>query len=375
MTSERRYGRRAFLAAIGATATLSCLGESPVVSSPSPASTVAVTPGTPPPPTVTGDLAIYTPLDDAVTRELLAGFAKSYPAVKAQILALAAIDELDTRVRVEKDHRKADVIVGGASAYHDALGADGFLTPFVAASSAQIPASLKAPSGLWTGWYEDVLGLVTNKDRLTRELRAKTPSWDDLLDPAWAGKLIVPDPTRTDAGYVLIAAQFFRFARDDAKTVDYIKRLHANVSRYVDDPAQVVALVARGEATAAPAWGHDVLADAVRASSLELLAADDAVLEVGAVSIQNGTRSAAAAHALVEWLCGRDAQTVIAKTGGRYPSRALASAPSGSPSIARLDPKKLDRRAAGDVRDRLLARWREAVGRARGWARPAGPAA
>jgi len=358
-----RYGRRAFLAALGATAAASCVGETPAVSSPSPSPAAVVTPGTPPPPTVSGALAIYTPLDDAVTRELLAGFARSYPAVKAQIVALAATEELDTRVRVEKSLRKADVIVGGASGYHDALGADGFLAPFVAASSAQIPAPLKESTGLWTGCYQDVLGLAVNKDRISREMRAKTAIWDDLLDPLWAGKLVAPDPTRTDAGLVFLAAQFFRFARDDAKTIDYVKRFHANVARYVDDPAQIASLIARGEATAAPLWGHDVLAEGVRAPSLELVAPADAVVEIGAVSILNGTRSTAAAHAMVDWLGSRDAQAIIAKTGGRYPTRALVAAPAGAPSISGLDPKRLDRRAAGEARERLLSRWRVAVGR------------
>ena len=360
--TDRRYDRRTFLALAGASAAVSCLGpsEAPspspesVTPSPSPSARVAA---------LTGTLVVYSALEESTTNELLAAFAKADPGVRMDLAALAAADELETRLRVEQKARKADLFVGGASAYHDALGKDGVLDAYVSATSALVPSALKERTGLWTGWYEDVLGLVVNSDRVSKELPAKPATWDDLLDPAWKGKLIVPDPVSTDAGYVFLATQLFRFGRDETKTIDFLKQLHPNVTRYPGDAAQVVAMVARGDAVGAPSWGHDVLADAARKPGLQLLAPRDASLEIGAVSIVKGTSSAAAARGFIEWVGGRDAQMIIAKVGGRVPTRALAAAPAGAPSVAGLDPTRYDRRVAGDVRQRLLSRWREATGR------------
>jgi ABC-type Fe3+ transport system substrate-binding protein len=93
-----------------------------------------------------------------------------------------------------------------------------------------------------------------------------------------------------------------------------------------------------------------------------MLAPKDASLEIGAVSIVKGTQSGPAARALVDWLVGRDAETLIATVGGRSPTRALSAPPAGSPPLSSLDPTRYDRRAAYDIRGRLLARWRTAAG-------------
>src|SRR6266851_949669 len=340
----RRYQRRTFLALAGASAAVACLGSTEAPSpSPEPA-----TPSASPSPraALTGTLVVYSALEESTTDELLAAFAKADPGVRMDLAALAAADELETRLRVEQKARKADLFVGGASAYHDALGKDAILEPYVSATSALVPSALKERTGLWTGWYEDVLGLVVNTERVTKELPAKPASWDDLLDPAWRGKLIVPDPVRTDAGFVFLATQLFRFGRDETKTMDYLKQLHANVAQYPGDVAQVVAMVARGDAAGAPSWGHDVLADATRKPGLQMLAPRDAGLEIGAVSIVKGTASTAAARAFVEWVGGRDAQAIVARIGGRAPTRVLTPAPAGAPSLAGLDPTRFDRRIA-----------------------------
>jgi iron(III) transport system substrate-binding protein len=358
--ADRRYDRRTFLALAGAGAAVACLGpaESP---SPSPVVTTAsLSPRTAAP---LGTLVVYSALEESTTNELLTAFVKADPGVRMDLAALAAADELETRLRVEQKARKADLFVGGASAYHDALGKDGILDAYVSATSALVPSALKERTGLWTGWYEDVLGLAVNADRVAKELPARPATWDDLLDPAWKGKLIVPDPVRTDAGYVFLATQLFRFGRDEAKAIDYLAQLHQNVAQYPGDAARVAAMVARGDAVGAPSWGHDVLADATRKTGLQFLAPRDAGVEVGAVSIVKGSSSLAATRAFVEWVGGRDAQTIIAKTGGRTPTRALAATPAGSPSLAGLDPARYDRRFASDIRGRLLARWRDAVGR------------
>jgi len=361
-TAGPRYRRRTFLALAGAGAAVACLGST---ESPSPSPEV-VTPTPSPSPraaVLTGTLVVYSAIEESTTNELLAAFMKADLGVRMDLAALAAANELATRLRVEQKARKADLFVGGASAFHDALGKDGILEAYVSATSALVPSALKERTGLWTGWYEDVLGLVVNTDRVAKELPGKPASWDDLLDLAWKGKLIVPDPVRADAGYMFLATQLFRFGRDETKTLDYLKQLHANVAQYLSDTAQVVAMVSRGDAAGAPIWGHDVLADATRKPGLQLLAPRDTGLEIGAVSIIKGTAAPAAARAFVEWVGGRDAQTLIAKTGGRAPTRALAPAAAGAPSLAGLDPTRYDRRVATDIRQRLLSRWREAVGR------------
>ena len=356
-----RYRRRTFLALAGATALAACT-SAPATEPPTPTPEPTATP-TPRGAPVTGALVVYSALEEPVTAALLGAFMKAFPGVRAEAIAYAPPDELETRIRVERQSHKADVLLGGASAHHDILGKDGFLDAYVSAPAAQISTRLKEATGLWTGWYEDVLGLVVLTRRVASDLGGKKPAtWDDLLDLSWKGRLVIPDPVLTDAGFAFLATQYFRFDRDETRTLDYLRSLHANVLRYPRDQAAAVAMVDRGEALGAAAWGHDVLADNARRPAIEIVALKDASLEIGAVSILKGTTSSAAARALVDWTVGRDAQALVTTVGGRSPTRALAAPPAGSPALSSLDPTRYDRRAAYDIRGRLLARWKTAVG-------------
>ena len=140
-----RYRRRAFLALAGATAVAACTPAPPAAESPtpSPAPTPSPTPRGAP---LTGTLAVYSALDEPTTTALLGAFTKTFPGVRAQAIAYAPPDELETRLRIELRSRKADVLLGGASAHHDILGKDGFLEAYLSAPAAQISARLMSAS-------------------------------------------------------------------------------------------------------------------------------------------------------------------------------------------------------------------------------------
>ena len=361
MSDTRLYRRRTLLGAAGAIATVSCFPTTTATPTASPAPTETETPaprGNP----VTGTLAVYSALETPLAMKLVAGFAAAYPGVHASLLPVAAIDELDTRIRVEHANRKGDVVLGGASPYHDALAKDGFIEAYASPAAGQIPARLRDANGIWTGWYEDALAVIVNPDRFGRTVKSEPKTWDDLLGPAWKSQLVMPDPIRTDAGYALIATQYQRFGRDESKTIDYLRAIQTSVVQFASDTAEAVATVSRGEAAGTIGWFHDALAEGTRRPGLQLLVTTDADVEVGAVSILKGTESLAAAHAFVDWTVGRDGEALIASAGGRVPTRALSPGPQGAPPLNQLDPTRYDRRAGYEVRERLLNRWRAIIG-------------
>ena len=79
---------------------------------------------------------------------------------------------------------------------------------------------------------------------------AKPTSWDDLLDAKYKGKLVLGSPIKTGGGYIFIATQVFRFNKDEAKAMDYMKKLHANVAQYPGTSPQAIQLCRRGSSSA-----------------------------------------------------------------------------------------------------------------------------
>ncbi|MEK7862613.1 MAG: extracellular solute-binding protein, partial [Chloroflexota bacterium] len=238
------YDRRAFLKLTGAAALIAACDRAAAPTA-APASTSAAT--TAPAARPTGRIAVYSALDESTNRQLIAAFKAAHAGTDVDLLPLAPAGELQTRIRVEKASPKADIFVGGDSSLHDVLGREGLLAKYSPPNASGIAAEAKDPSGYWTGWHYGILGFVSNTPRLTSEVGGRKPrTWDDLLDPAWKGRLVLPDPLKTVAGYTFLAAQIFRFNRDEGKAMDFMKELHPQIARYVARTPQGIELVSQG---------------------------------------------------------------------------------------------------------------------------------
>src|SRR2546421_4861342 len=280
--------RRAFLKLAGATAVVAACGGATATASPSPSGSATAAATTKP----TGTISVYSALNESTNNELFKAFT-SATGVNVQVLPLAAAGDLQTRITAEKNNPQSDIFVGGSSEFHDPLGKQGLLEAYKSPNAANLKAEFKEASGLWTGWYTGIFGFISNNDRLSKELGGKKPStWDDLLDPAWKGKLVLPDPIKTGGGYIFIATQIFRFNREEAKAMDYMKKLHANILSYGPTSPGVITSVSNGEAAGAPNWSHDILTQKAKdPSKIDLNVPKDTGFEVGAVSIVKGTQN------------------------------------------------------------------------------------
>lgn len=349
--------RRTFLKLAGAFVATGCEASTPAptaASSGAPSGTAAA---------ATRKLAVYAALDEPTAGEMVSAFGKARPDVVVTLLPVAAGSELATRIRVERASPKADAFTGGASAFHALLGAEGLLEPYVSPDRAEIDARYKDADGLWTGWYTTIFGFAANSGRLHAELGGRMPAtWDDLLDPAWKGKLVIPDPKRSAEGYLFVATQLFRLGRDDAATTDYLTRLHANAPQYRSLAADALALVAAGGAVGGPAWSHHAIAEKRRSNAVDVAIPSDTTAEIGAVSILRSARDLVAARAFVDWMLSRAAGDLVVSASARGSTRNDV-APADTPSLARAKLVDYDWRFAAEGRARITALWDKAIGR------------
>jgi iron(III) transport system substrate-binding protein len=363
MATDRAYDRRTFLKLAGATAAIAACGGA---AAPSPTASAAGTAAATAAPTaapVTGTISVYSALNQSTNDQFFAAFKAAYPGVSVDVLPLAAAGELQTRITAEKANPKADIFIGGSSEFHDPLGKAGLLEAYIAPNAKDIAAQFKEPTGLWTGWYTGIFGFISNTDRLTKELAGKKPAtWDDLLDPAWKGKLILPSPLLTGGGYIFIATQIFRFNKDEDKAMAYMKSLHANVAQYIPTSPGALTLIDQGQYVGCPNWSHDILTEKGKGNPIDLTVPTDTGFEVGAVSIVKGTKNLAAAQALVNWSITKEAGDLNVKLSNRGSTRTdVASAP-GAPSLTSVKLVNYDRQWATDNKTRLLQKWQATVG-------------
>ncbi len=369
--SKNRMTRRTALKYVGgagisaaAAYLAACAPVAAPTSAPAPTSAGAPTsmPAPTSAPSASGTIAVYSALNESTNNQFVAAFKAANPGLDVSVLPLAAAGELQTRIRTEKASPKADIFIGGSSEFHDPLGKEGLTVAYQSPNASSVDAKYKDPNGFWTGWYLGIFGFVFNTDRLTKELAGKKPTtWDDLLDPMWKGKLVLPDPVKTGGGYIFLATQVFRFNRDEAKAMDFMKKLHANIAQYIATSPQAIQLVGQGQFVGAPNWSHDILTAKGQGQPVDLAVPSDTGFEIGAVSIVKGGPNTEGAKKFVDWVLTKEAGELNVKLSNRLSVRADVPPAPGAPTLDSVKLVDYDRQWASDNKDRLLKAWQAAI--------------
>ena len=327
-----RYDRRTFLKLSGIAAAMAACGGA-ATASPTPGvtstATAAATAAKP-----SGRISVYSALNESTNNQFVAAFKTAVPGVEVDLLPLAAAGELQTRIRAEKASPKADIFIGGDSSFHDGLGKEGLLETYESVNASAVAAQSKDPAKNWTGFYFGIFGIITNTERFNKEIGGALPtSWDDLLDPKYKGKLLLGSPITTGGGYIFIATQVFRFNKDEAKAMDYMKRFHQNVASYPGTSPGAILSIANGEAVACPNWAHDILTQKTKTPGVGLSIPKGTGYEIGAVSIIKGTKNPVAAKAFVDWVLTKEAGELNVKLSNRVSVSSYVPTAPGAPTI------------------------------------------
>lgn len=318
------------------------------------------------PPTVapkpSGKISIYSALNQSTNDAFFAAFKTAVPGIDFDLLPLAAAGALQTRIIAEKASPKGDIFVGGDRAFHDVLGKQGLLEKYISPNASAIPTGFKDANGFWTGWYVGIFAFVHNTSRLSEVGGKKPATWDDLLDPAWKGKIVMPSPITTGGGFVFLATQVFRFGMDENKAMDFMKKLHANVAQYIDSSPNAIDNVAKGQFVGAPNWAHDILTSKSQGNPVDLDIISDTGNEVGSVSIIKGGPNTNAAKAFVDWMLTKDAGALNVKLSNRVSLVPGVAPAPGAPTLETVKMVNYDGAWAGDNQQRLVKLWQTNVG-------------
>ena len=109
-----------------------------------------------------------------------------------------------------------------------------------------------------------------------------------------------PNPTTTGGGYIFLADQIFRFSSDEAKAMDYMKRLDANVAQYPQKSPDAINWSRR-----ASSWRRSTGArhpgQKEKNFPLKIFDPPDTAFEIGGVTIVKGSGNPEAAKVFLDW--------------------------------------------------------------------------
>ncbi|MBV9528295.1 extracellular solute-binding protein [Sphingomonas sp.] len=282
--------------------------------------------------------------------------------IDVEMLIIPANGTLIARVRTEKDRPRADVIADTTIDFIQSLNKDGLILPYKA--KAETPEFIQRgyadPDGYWHGWFAMAPMIFWNTDRYAADASLKgvqpPTSWDALLDPAFKGKVIVPNPQTTAMGSVMVMTQIFRLG--EAPAWDYMKKLNGNVAQYTSSASLPVALVERGEGTIGVGWSSDVLGATLgRKQRISFALPQDDAISVWVAGIVKGGPNPDGARKFIDFLQSDAVQAASVKLGYRLPISPNVAPPEGVPPLSTVRAVKYDLDWAAQNVDRVRKQW------------------
>lgn len=271
------------------------------------------------------ELVVYCAIGDKEIAPLQEACKKD-TGIDLKALAIP-IGQSTTRIKAENGHPQADVQMGGSIDYYQELIRMDLLVPYKSPNTAKVDEKSKDPQGYWTGFYRGVLGLVVNENQFKKELPGVPypTTWEDLLNPAYKGKIVHTNPASSGAGLTFIGDQIFRFNRDENKAWDFIKSYCKNVGNYQNSSLGPANIIATGEYPIGISWTQDAMMKIDEGYPLKILVPKDTTYELSGIAILKGCQNLKLAQKFIDW-------TYTVKEGTRF--EALGHRYSVVPGVA-----------------------------------------
>ncbi|MGH4139927.1 ABC transporter substrate-binding protein [Clostridium sp.] len=176
-------------------------------------------------------LLVYVAFHEDEAKPLLEGF-KQKTGCEYSFLRFPTGEALARAVE-EKADPKADVFLGGTVDAHEFMKKEGITEKYISKNASSISERYKDKDGYWTGLYIEALSIGINKERWDAEFKPKgikqPESFEDLLNPAFKGEIIIPDPRTSGTGYTFVS--YLVQSMGKQKALEYLGKLNHNVAQ------------------------------------------------------------------------------------------------------------------------------------------------
>ncbi|MCX2827539.1 ABC transporter substrate-binding protein [Bacillus pseudomycoides] len=192
-------------------------------------------------------LVAYVAAREEVGEALLSSFCK--PRGCTYEFIRLSTEELLRRVEEEAGNPKADIIIGGTLDAHQMMKQKNLSIPVTSQHASSISKAVKDKDGFWYGYEVEKLAIAINKERWNKEIAplglSYPTEWKDLLHPAYAGKIVMPDPNVSGTAYTLFQSLIDTFGEEETK--GYVRSLAKQVAEVTVNGYMPVEYVASGE--------------------------------------------------------------------------------------------------------------------------------
>ncbi|MEW6567309.1 MAG: extracellular solute-binding protein [Chloroflexota bacterium] len=261
-------------------------------------------------------LVIYTSKENEEITEYIPVAQAAMPDVQLEVLRLSTGD-LTARLLAEKDNPQADVIYGVAATSMMIFQQEGMLEPYAPVGVENILPQFRDSQDppFWVGVDAYVTAFCVNT-AMTDELGLPIPaSWEDLLNPAYEGYIVMPSPASSGTGFMFVSSVLQGLGEEAGW--DYLQQLDRNIAIYTTSGSRPCKLAGSGEFPIGISFefvAARLIADG--APLVMVLPEDGSGYEVEANALVRGTDNPDAARRFLDWAISDEAMGMYASYFG-----------------------------------------------------------
>ena len=312
-----------------------------------------------------GEITVYSSLEDDEIADYLKEVKKDLPDIKVNVLRLSTGD-LGARILAEKDNPKHDVIWGWAATNMINPAIMEMLESYKAKGVDQIGNKFKDAGYKWFAPTGYMAAFCVNTDRLKKKGLPVPTSWEDLLNPAYKGELIMPNPNSSGTGYLQIAS--ILQSRGEEKGWEYLEALDPNMGQYIKSGSKPCKLTRSGEYSVGASFAFIAMKSIKEGYPLKMvIPSEGSGFELEANALMASSKNKADAKKFLDWTLSPSAAKLYANfkaiitVPGVAPSAEAQAA--GLPADVSSVLYDIDFTESANNRSRILKTWRDKLER------------
>lgn len=211
--------------------------------------------------------------------------------------------EVQAKIEEENGNPSGDVWFGGTTDPYNEASVDGLLMKYEAKNAAHLLNKVyRDADGYWYGIYKGILGIMVNKDELSRMSLDAPKDWKDLLDSKYQNLIWLSNYNTSGTAKLVINTMIQKYGHDEG--IKYLVDLDKNIEVYTKSGSGPSKNIGTAECVVGIGFLHDGITQIVDNgySNIELIIPSSGTsFEIGATAIFNGCKHPNAAKLWIEF--------------------------------------------------------------------------
>lgn len=304
-------------------------------------------------------ITAYTSLEEDDVAAYLAALAADHPGLTVNVLRLSTGD-LAARMLAESANPQHDVIWGWAVTHMVDPRIMEMIEPYAPAGIERVPERFRDPDNHWVATTGYMAAFCVNNEVLQRKGLPMPTSWQDLLDPAFEGEVVMPNPASSGTGYLQIAS--ILQMKGEEEGWKFLQDLDRNIAQYIKSGSRPCNAASQGEYAVGASFAMRAIKNIEEGYPITMvIPSEGAGHELEANALMKHAKNKEAAKQFLDWLISDNAvntyrqriEIVTVPVGEMPASFREAGLPADVSSV--LFPMDYDWSAR--ERERILAQW------------------